>query len=155
MTSTNIMTMGPGPIMERFILTFSDCTASATTQTFSLKSLPQGSIVKGVRIKHSTLFGGGGAAVATVSVGATAGSTTTFAAAFDIHQAVAATTAQMSSGWKAATYAADTLTATIVSDVNVNTLTAGVVNIDVEYLLAEDLTATAPVGNTPASGGLL
>lgn len=153
MTSTQIMAMGPGPIFERFIVAFGDLTAVGTTQTITLKSLPKGTIVKGVRIKHSTAFAGGNTTL-TVSVGSAAGSATTFAAAFDIYQAVADTTMQMTSGWKAATLAADTLQAFFTASTGLSLFTAGVVNIDVEYIYEEDLTATGPSGNS-SSGGLL
>ena len=153
MTTTSIMTMGPGPITERFTISYSDLTAAGTTQTIALKSLPKGTIVKGVRIKHSTAFATGNTTL-TVSVGSTAGSATTFAGAFDIYQAVADTTMQMTSGWKAATYAADTLNAYFTASTSCATFAAGVVNIDVEYVYTEDLTGTGPAGGT-TSGGLL
>lgn len=132
---------------ERFILTFNDLTAAAGTQTITLMTLPKGSLIKGVRIKHSAAFTGGGSSSCTCAVGSAAGATNSFAAAFNIFQAPGDTTAQMTSGWKAITYAADTLTATIAADVNVNLLTTGTVYIDVEILLMPDLTATGiPAG---------
>ena len=51
MTITQLMTMGPSSIIERFDLSFSDLTAAATTQQIVLKALPKGTIIKGVRIK--------------------------------------------------------------------------------------------------------
>lgn len=149
MQRTQFVTMGPATVMERFILTFADLSEADGSQTITLMTLPKGAIIKGVRIKHSTAFSGGGAGAVTCAVGSAAGATNSFAAAFDVFQAVANTTAQMTSGWKANTYAADTLTATIAANVNVNTLTAGVVNIDVEMWIIPDLTATG----TPSGGG--
>lgn len=156
MTITQIMPMGPSSIVERYTLTKGDLTTAATTQTIDLRTLPKGHIVLGVRIKHSTAFSGGSISAMTVSVGAAAGTATTFAAAFDVFQAAADTTAAMTSGWKAATYASDTLQAkfTATSD-NVNAATAGEVHIDVEMFFPSDLTATGPIGNSLSTGGYL
>ncbi len=151
--STQFVTMGPATIIERFTLTHDELTDADGSQTITLKALSKGTVIKGVRIKHTTAFSGGGASSVTCAVGSAAGATNSFAAAFNIFQAVANTTAQMTSGWKANTYAADTLQATIAADVNVADLTAGEVNIDVEYWMMPDLTATAvPVGS---SGGYI
>jgi hypothetical protein len=156
MTVTSLQTMGPGPIIERFIISEADLTAAGTTQTIDLKSLPKGTIVKGVRVKASVAFAGGGNTAVTVSVGSAAGTSTTFSAAFDIFQAVGDTVAQMTSGWKAATYAADTLQAFFtVTTGTCAGLTVGQVAIDVEYQFMESLTDTAPAGNSLTGGGLL
>lgn len=154
MQRTSFTNMGPGTVIERFTITHSDLTEADGSQTIDLMTLPKGSIVKGVRIKHSELFTNSAGCTCTCAVGAAAGATNLFAAAFDIAQAVADTTAQMTSGWKAATYAADTLQATIASNVNVNTITtSGIVNIDVELWLFPDLTATGIPAGT--GGGYL
>ena len=144
----------PTLIQERFILTYSDLTDADGSQTFDLMTLAKGSIVKGVRIKEITQFTNGAGGTCLCSVGSAAGAADTFASAYSIAAAVADTTAQMTSGWKAATYAADTLQATITSNANVNTMTAGAVAIDVEIQLWPDLTATGPAGNS-TSGGLV
>jgi len=135
---------------ERFIITHEDLTDTDTSQTINLMTLPKGSIVKGVRTKCATIFSGGSVSALTVSVGCAAGAVDTFSPAYSIMAVVADTTAQMVSGWKAATYAADTLTATFVSTTdNLDQLSAGVVYLDVEILLMPDLTATAvPSGST-------
>ena len=155
MTITQLMTMGPSSIIERFDLSFSDLTAAATTQQIVLKALPKGTIIKGVRIKHAVLFAGGGLTTMTVSVDSVAGGVALFAAAYDIHQAVADTTMAMVGGWKAGTYAADSLACTFTCSGNVNIATAGEVYIDVEYWLEPDLTATGPSGSGASTGGLL
>ena len=156
MTRTNFNNMGPGKVLERFIVSNTDLTTAGLTQTLTLKTLPKGSFVTGVRIKSATAFTGGGASACTVSVGSAAGNATTFSAAYDIFQAVADTALQMTSMFKAATYAQDTLQAFFTSvGANLNALTAGVVYIDVEYYLTEDLTGTGPTGNALATGGQL
>lgn len=157
MTTTQIMSMGPSSIVKRYTISFGDLTSAGTTQTITLDTLPKGHIVKGVRVKTSTAFAGGGNTAVTVSVGSAAGSATTFTpVAYDIFQAVADTTALMVSGWKAATYAADTLQAFFTTTTGVcSGLTAGQVFIDVELFYTEDLTATGPAGNQTTGGGLL
>ena len=156
MTETNIINMGPSAVLLRFTLTFADLTTSGTSMTINLKALPKGSFVKGVRTKSSVAFSGGAnSAASTVEVGSTAGGTALFSPAFNIGQAVADTTAQMVSGWKSGTYAADELTCTFRASADVSTLTAGSVYLDVELFLTEDLTATGPAGNNSSSGGLL
>jgi hypothetical protein len=160
MNTTVLNTLGPSGVLYRFIIPYTDLSAATgTTNTINLLALPKGSFIKGVRIKHSTAFSGGNT-TATVSVGSSAGSATTFAAAFDIYQAVADTTAQMTGGWKAATYAADTLQAFFTVSTNCSLLTAGTVLIDVEIWLEPDLTATGPFGvggtaGAPSIGGQL
>lgn len=156
MITTELQTFGPSSIVRRFVLTYSDLTAAATTQTIDLMSLPQGCIVKTVRIKHTVAFAGGSLSSMTVSVGSSAGSATTFKAAFDCFQAVAATslvcapaTAQF------ATYAADTLQCKFTGSHAVNTATAGSVFIDVEMLMEPSLVSTPPTGNSLALGGQL
>lgn len=161
MQTTVLNNYGPCSVIYRFILTYADLTAAATTQTIKLMALTKGTFVKWTRIKSTTAFSGGGLTTMTVSVGTTAGSATTFCAAYDIFQSVtdahmqgvAATATQ-------ATYAADTLNAYFTGSGNVNLATAGVVGIDVEMWQEPDLTATAPVGTggtagAPTTGGLL
>jgi hypothetical protein len=147
-----IRTSFVAPVLnERFILTHADLTDASTGQTFTLMTLPKGSLVKGARIKHTELFTDGAGCTCTVSVGSGVGGVALFGAAYNVVPAVADTTMQMTSGWKAGTYAADTLTATFASNVNVNTITtSGIVVIDVEILLMPDLTAT---GIPPGTGG--
>jgi hypothetical protein len=156
MIATVLNNFGPGIVAERFTLTDSDLTAAAASQTFNLKPLPRGSVIFGVRVKHTVAFGGGGATAVTIAVGSQLGATNTFLAASDIKAAVADNTFYVSgSGIKAGSYAADTLTATIAATgANVNALTSGSVNVDVFYWLMEDLSGTGPAGNSP-SGGLL
>ncbi len=154
MQAVPLMTMGPSSIMSRFTIAAADLTAAGTTQTIALRSLAKGTIIKGVRIKHSTAFAGGGNTAVTVSVGSTAGSSTLFAAAFDVFQTVADTTMLLVSEWKAATYAADTLNAYFTVTTGVcSGITAGEVHIDVEYQFTDDLTACGPAGNQTTGGG--
>ena len=138
----------PTLITERFVVTFTDFSAAAVADTINLLALPKGTIVRGVRIKQTTAFTDGAGCTATLEVGSLAiTDTDLFAAAYDVAAAPADTTAQMTSGWKAGTYAADTLTATLTCNVNTDTLTAGVALIDVALEYMPDLTATGiPAG---------
>jgi hypothetical protein len=162
MQTTVLNNYGPSSVIYRFLLSFSDLTAAATTQTIALFSLTRGTFIKWVRIKHTTAFAGGAISAMTVSVGSTAGSATTFAAAFNVFQTVADGTLQGAvAAATQATYAADTLNAYFTStSANVNAATAGAVFIDVEMWMEPNLTATAPVGTAgtygaPTTGGLL
>jgi len=133
MIETNLMSaLGSGPQLRRFTINYSDLSDADTSQTITLCTLPAGSVIEGVRIKHSTRFLGGGTGTATVSVGSAAGAVNTFATAFDIFQAVADTTFQLSDQFNAATYAADTLQAVFAVDTTF-VFTQGQVHIDVYY----------------------
>lgn len=141
----------PTLINERFIVTYSDFAVADVAATINLMPLAKGSIVRGVRIKQTTAFTDGAGCTATLEVGSSVISDTDlFAAAYNVAAAPADTTAQMTSGWKAGTYAADILTATLTCNVNTNTLTAGVAIIDVALELFPDLTST---GIPPGTGG--
>jgi len=123
---------GSGPQLVRFTITHAELTDADTSQTINLKTLPKGSVILAVRIKSDEAFTGGSVSACTVSVGSAAGSADDFATAFDIYTTVADTTFQMSSNWKAITYAEDTLQATFTSTTdNLVNLTAGIVFIDV------------------------
>ncbi len=125
---------GNGPEIRQFTITFADLTTAATTQAITLFTLPKGGIIIGVKIKHSVLFSGGGLGSMTVAVGDTATSTANaYATAFDVFQAVADTTMQLTNEFKATTNAADAVKATFTCNLNVNVATAGVVDITVFY----------------------
>ena len=118
-----------GPSWTKYTVTTADApfNTAATTDSVTLFTPAANQVIHGVRIKHSTAFSGGGATSTTVSVGIS-GNTTKYASAFDVFQAVAYGTYQLSSvfgGEDGAT--AVTLTAT--SDVNLSTLTAGSVDV--------------------------
>ena len=94
MTKSQIMSMGPGRILMRYTLSFSDLTAAAKTQTINLETLEIGTIVGGVRIKSNVAFTGGGETAVTLATGSAAGATNSFSAAYSIFAAVADTTFQ-------------------------------------------------------------
>jgi hypothetical protein len=135
MVETNLLSaLGTGPIVKRYIISYKDFTAAATTQNITLQTLPKGSVVQWVRIKHAEAVAGGSISAATLSVGSSAGTATSFASAFSVSQAVSDTTAQISAGPVAATYAEDTMYARITTTGgNVNTATAGLIYVDVCY----------------------
>lgn len=145
----------PTLITERFIVNYMDFREADGSTDLDLLALPKGTVVRAVRIKQTTAFTDGAGCTATLEVGSKiAADTDLFAPAYNVAAAPADTNVSMVSGWKAGTYAADTLTATLKSNVNTNTLTAGVAIIDVALELMPDLTATTPVGNnTLATGG--
>lgn len=129
---TNLMSaLGSGPQLKRFTINAVDFSDADTSETVTLCTLPKGSVIEGVRIKPSVIFAGTG--TATISVGSTAGAANTFATAYNVMQVVADTTFQLSDQFNAATYAADTLTATLTVDTTCDALTSGQVHIDVYY----------------------
>lgn len=138
----------PTLITERFIVTYMDFREADGSTTIDMMTLAKGSVVRGVRIKQTTAFTDGAGCTATLAVGSTlAANTALFAAAYDVAAAPADTTMQMTSGWKAGSYAEDVLTATLATNVNTNTLTAGEAIIDVAIELLPNLAGTAvPAG---------
>ncbi len=134
MTVTPLTTsVGNGPEFRRFTVTYADLTAAAVTESISLFTLSKGGKVLGVSIKHSVPFSGGALASMSVSVGV-AGDVARYASAFDIWQVAADTTLQESTEFKHGQYAAIGVVAAFTGSANVNTATAGSVDIDVLYI---------------------
>ena len=129
--TTLALKFGGGLTLKRFTITHSDLTASASTQSITLFTLGAGSKILGVNIKHSTAFSGGSLTSMTVSVGSSAAGNDGFATAFDIFQTVGATVLQETAEFKSATSVSQSVTATFTGSHNVDTATAGSVDIDV------------------------
>lgn len=120
------------PRWRKFTVDESDFTAAATSEHIELFSLEAGGIIHAVKIKHSTAFSGGGAGSVTLSVGI-ASNTTKYASAFDVFQAVADTTLQLSDSFNTEDHgSATSIRVEAVSDVNVGDLTAGAAEIWVQ-----------------------
>ena len=127
--------LGNGPCTNRYTISYADLTTAGTTQTLALFTLPQGGKILGVTIKHSTAFRGTAWSACTVSVGSATGGATYYASAFDVYQAVAATTFQDTAEYKSAIYTAEAVNAYFTSTGgNLSVGTAGVVTIDVFFL---------------------
>lgn len=123
------------PTWIKVTKTYSDLSAASTTNDVELFSLPAAGIVHMVRIKHSTAFAGGSISAYTVSVGIT-GNLAKYASAFDVFQAVADTTLQLSDGpftEDAGSATSVRLAATSTSD-NLDQATAG--SVDVHALVS-------------------
>lgn len=117
--------------LNRYVVNYADPTAAALTKTLPLFTLKKGSIVLGVRIKHSTAFAGTSITAVTVSVGSSGLGATGLANAFDIFQAVAAGTRQLTQTFKD-TDADEVINAYFTSvGANLSALSAGSVAIDV------------------------
>ncbi len=69
-------------------------TAAATSEAITLFTLGAGEVIHAVKIKHSASFTGGTLSAFTVEVGIS-GSSTKYASAFDVFQAAADTTFQL------------------------------------------------------------
>jgi hypothetical protein len=117
------------PRWRKFSVTEADFTAAATSEDIELFSLDAGEIIHAVKIKHSTAFSGGSATSFTLSVGI-AGNLTKYASAFDVFQAVADTTFQLSNTFNSENHgSATSIRIEAVSDVNVANLTAGAADV--------------------------
>lgn len=132
--------LGAGPALRRFEITYLDLqtTSGAGAKTFNLfqnptdtVSFPANSMLLGVRKKHSVAFTGGSLSAMTVSVGKS-GSATFFTSAFDVFQAVAATTVQETALFKMGQVTALAIIATFTptGDTCLN-CTAGAMIIDI------------------------
>lgn len=118
---------------RKFTITYADLTTAGTTQTIALFTLGAGSKILGVYQKHSEAFAGGSLSSMTVSVGS-ALSATQFTATFDVYQAVANTTVQETAMFKSGTAVAQAVNSYWTGSHNVNTATAGSVDICVLIL---------------------
>jgi hypothetical protein len=127
------LNLGAGLEYRRFTVGFADLTAAATTQDVALFTLPAGGKILGVFQKHSVPFSGGSLTTMTCAV-AKASSATFFTSTFDVFQAVADTTVQETSLFKSGQLTALAVVAHFIGSHNVNTATAGSVDIFVLYL---------------------
>lgn len=116
--------------------TYAQLAAAATTNDVEVYSLPAGGVIHAVKIKHSVAFSGGSISAYTVSVGIT-GNLTKYASAFNVFQAVADTTFQLSSSFGSEDHGAATsirLAATATGD-DLDQATQG--SVDVWILVSE------------------
>lgn len=121
---------GGGLSWSKYTVTYSDLSAAALTNSISLFTLPAGGIIHAVKIKHSTAFAGTSITAYNVSVGIT-GTLAKYASAFNVLQAVANDTFQLSSGLFSENNVATTdvkVTATSVG-ANLSAATQGSVDI--------------------------
>ena len=113
----------------KYTKAFGDFTDAGLFKELALYTLPIGGVIHAIKTKHSVAFSGGGAAVATVEVGL-AGTTNKYSPAYNVFQAVAATTFQYTVVQMSENHTATTaITVTLRSDVALNTLAAGSVTI--------------------------
>jgi len=124
------------PRWLKFTVAESAFTAAATTEDVELFILAAGGVIHGVKIKHSASFTGGTLSAFTLSVGIT-GTLAKYASAFDVFQAAAGTTFQLTNTIGSEDHGATTsirLAAVSVGD-NVVAATAG--SVDVWVLVSE------------------
>ena len=79
------------PYWTKYTVLYSDLATAGTSNDITLLTLASKQVVHGVVIKHSVAFSGGSLTTYTLSVGIT-GTLAKYIAAFDVFQAVAATT---------------------------------------------------------------
>ena len=126
----NFTSVSNFPIWLKFSKSYSDFSTAALTNSITLFTLPAGGIVHAVKIKHSTAFAGTSITGYNVSVGIT-GTLAKYATAFDVLQAVAADTFQISNGLFSESHTATTdvkVTATSVG-ANLSAATQGSVDV--------------------------
>lgn len=114
----------------KYTKTFTDFSTAATTNSIALLTLPIKGVVEDVVIKHTTAFSGGAISAYTVSVGIS-GTLAKYATAFDVFQAVADTTAQISAGGFVENFGSTTsvLVTAVSTGANLNAAGAGSVDI--------------------------
>jgi hypothetical protein len=116
-------------------ITTAELTAAATSEALDIGVLPAGAVVLGREIVQTTPFSGGGATAASVDVG--------YATDPDIIEdgadvfATIARQAGTSGVSPNAALGGETLQATVISDVNVSTLTAGDITVYVWFAVAD------------------
>lgn len=103
---------------------------AATGKNNTLFSLPAGSIIHAVKLKHSTAFAGALISAMTLSVGIS-GTVDKYASAFDVLQAVSGTAFELSQSMGTESHTADTdITITAASTgANLSALSAGAVDV--------------------------
>lgn len=83
------------PVWVKFTKTYTDLSAAALTNNIEVYSLPAGTVIHAVLVKHSTLFSGGAITDYKVSVGIAA-DLSRYAGAFDVDTAVSGTNFNLS-----------------------------------------------------------
>ncbi len=135
------LSLGAGLSWIKFSIGYTDLNATAATtlairlpaqppNTTPYFQIPEGGVLMGVQVHHTTAFAGAAITAMTVSVGLQGGSATFFTNAFDIFQAVANNTLQQVSMFKSGSVAAVGITANFTATgANLTALTAGSVDI--------------------------
>lgn len=86
------------PTWTKYTVTYANFAAASTTSSSTLVSVAAGTVIHGVKIKHSTAFAGSGITAYTVSVGTGPGvdSNSMYASAYDVFQVVTSSAMQIS-----------------------------------------------------------
>jgi hypothetical protein len=115
-------------VWAKYSLSYTDFSVAAGSNDIELFSLPSLDVVEAILIKHSTAFSGGGAASYTLSVGVS-GDLDEFAIPFDTFQAVGDTVFDLSNVVDYVSAAVTSIRINAASDVNLDQLTAGDVEV--------------------------
>lgn len=100
-TVVEVVALGGTPAVDstgrwkKIVVANTDFTPSGPVTTIPLFILPAGSIIEGIKIKHSAAFTGGSVSAATIEVGVT-GNLDKYASTFDVFQAPGDTVQQHS-----------------------------------------------------------
>jgi len=124
------------PLYAEKQITHADLTAAATSEAVDFDSaLPAGAVILGREITVTTPFSGGGASAATVDVGGT--DTDAIVDGEDVFTGATTPKAGTSGINPNGFLGGQTLKATVTSDVNVGTLTAGDITVKVAYFVPQ------------------
>lgn len=124
-------------MVARFEATYSDLSKNNTTNSVDLFTVPPKTVVRAVKIKHFAAFTGGAISAYTVAVGVL-GSLEKYASRFDVFQAVAGDTFQLSYGCDATSHTlwSKLLLSAWSTGANLNAATQGnlVITLDLDIL---------------------
>ena len=124
------------PRWLKFTVAETAFTAAATTEDIELFALAAGGVIHGVKVKHSASFTGGGLTAFTVSVGIS-GELAKYASAFDVFQAAANTTFQLSNSFGSENHGATTSIRIAAASTTANVADATAGSVDVWVLVSE------------------
>lgn len=122
------------PKRRTLTVVVADLTASAVSQSFDIgAAMPAGAIIMGTWVDVATTFTGGGASTTTVDVGVKAGTLDLLINGGDVFTATGRISTPIGAQ-PCGHYGAFTPTIKVISDVNVDTLTTGSLEVEIIYM---------------------
>lgn len=114
----------------KYTKAYTDFSAASTSNSITLTSVSSGTVIQGIKIKHSTAFTGGSISAYTVSVGTT-GANSLYASAFNVFQAPGNGTFQLSNNFRGEDHANpwDVKATATSTGANLNAATQGSIEI--------------------------
>jgi hypothetical protein len=125
----------PTPRWRKYTVAATAFTAAATSEDIELFSLAAGDVIHGVKTKHSVAFSGGSSSAVTLSVGI-AGDLAKYSTAFDVFQAVANDTFQISEVIASENHASSTSVRVAAVSVGDNLVNVSTGSVDIWVLVS-------------------